>query len=433
MLLSGGLVDAREKERHYHSCETQDVLKHSVSKWMAGSAEGAVQWAMRAVLQGCRIDSGCYWAEASTTWLSALFSGLRDAESAESLIREARRRIESSRNKELQNSLMLMQAYSRYCQGRQAQASVLAATGLAALEEQSVSQTVAFGVAVMAVSAFRRADIREASRCDEQLQENLLINHYCFAYGPVVWTHLQLIEAKHGAARAAALARQFSAPGPGRTALLLSEPAAASWLVRLLLKENNRTAAEAVTAAAEEFAALSPRFPSLTAAAHHARGLLDADVEQLRDAVCQHRDTWAKASALEDLAVLLAQRGQPDHQLTETLERAAEAYESAQASRDCARVKRRMRTSGRARRHVRWRDGRTDEPQNPAGELGLTESEHKVASLVAQGFTNAQVAHQLFLSKHTVAFHLRKIFKKLDVESRAELMCMWHENSRRTA
>jgi DNA-binding CsgD family transcriptional regulator len=44
-----------------------------------------------------------------------------------------------------------------------------------------------------------------------------------------------------------------------------------------------------------------------------------------------------------------------------------------------------------------------------------------VAGLVAQGLTNREAAKRLFLSPHTVSFHLRKVYRKLGVSSRVEL------------
>jgi DNA-binding CsgD family transcriptional regulator len=52
---------------------------------------------------------------------------------------------------------------------------------------------------------------------------------------------------------------------------------------------------------------------------------------------------------------------------------------------------------------------------------GLTSGERRVASAVADGLTNVEAADRLFMSRHTVDFHLRSIFRKLDVSSRAEL------------
>jgi DNA-binding CsgD family transcriptional regulator len=44
-----------------------------------------------------------------------------------------------------------------------------------------------------------------------------------------------------------------------------------------------------------------------------------------------------------------------------------------------------------------------------------------VAEHVAQGLTNAEVAARLFLSPHTIDYHLRQVFRKLELRSRVEL------------
>jgi DNA-binding NarL/FixJ family response regulator len=40
---------------------------------------------------------------------------------------------------------------------------------------------------------------------------------------------------------------------------------------------------------------------------------------------------------------------------------------------------------------------------------------------VAEGLSNRQAANRVFLSTHTVAFHLRHIFWKLGITSRVQL------------
>jgi DNA-binding NarL/FixJ family response regulator len=52
-----------------------------------------------------------------------------------------------------------------------------------------------------------------------------------------------------------------------------------------------------------------------------------------------------------------------------------------------------------------------------------------VSGLVAQGLTNQQVAAEMFLSTHTVAFHLRQIYRKLDIGSRVDLARILTERS----
>ena len=56
-----------------------------------------------------------------------------------------------------------------------------------------------------------------------------------------------------------------------------------------------------------------------------------------------------------------------------------------------------------------------------SGWARLTDAERGVAELVASGYTNREAAATLFLSPHTVDYHLRHIFRKLDIDSRTQL------------
>ena len=58
----------------------------------------------------------------------------------------------------------------------------------------------------------------------------------------------------------------------------------------------------------------------------------------------------------------------------------------------------------------------------------LTDAERSVAELVTAGYTNREVAGKLFLSPHTVDYHLRHIFRKLDIDSRIQLARIAEQN-----
>jgi DNA-binding CsgD family transcriptional regulator len=51
----------------------------------------------------------------------------------------------------------------------------------------------------------------------------------------------------------------------------------------------------------------------------------------------------------------------------------------------------------------------------------LTEAEHRIAALVAEGHTNREVAAALFVTEHTVEGALTRVYRKLGVRSRTEL------------
>jgi DNA-binding NarL/FixJ family response regulator len=60
--------------------------------------------------------------------------------------------------------------------------------------------------------------------------------------------------------------------------------------------------------------------------------------------------------------------------------------------------------------------------KNLPGSFMLTDREEQIASLVADGLTNRQVAKRLGLSEHTVSNYLFRIYEKLGISSRVQFV-----------
>lgn len=59
---------------------------------------------------------------------------------------------------------------------------------------------------------------------------------------------------------------------------------------------------------------------------------------------------------------------------------------------------------------------------NASGDALLSEREEQVVSLVADGLTNREIAHELGLSENTVKKYVFRIFDKLGISTRVELV-----------
>jgi len=59
----------------------------------------------------------------------------------------------------------------------------------------------------------------------------------------------------------------------------------------------------------------------------------------------------------------------------------------------------------------------------------LSESERRVADLVARGHSNKEIGERLYMSHRTVGSHLYRIFPKLGLRSRVELARLVIERS----
>jgi DNA-binding CsgD family transcriptional regulator len=95
------------------------------------------------------------------------------------------------------------------------------------------------------------------------------------------------------------------------------------------------------------------------------------------------------------------------------LRAALEVFEDLGAGRWTSQATQELRASGETARR-----------RDVGSTVDLTAQERQVADLIRQGLSNRDAAARLFVSPRTIDFHLRNVFSKLDVASRAELIAL---------
>lgn len=59
-------------------------------------------------------------------------------------------------------------------------------------------------------------------------------------------------------------------------------------------------------------------------------------------------------------------------------------------------------------------------PSNPQ-KKGLSKREYEIAAMAVHGMRNKEIAVQLSISENTVKYVMKKVFEKLDIDSRVQL------------
>jgi DNA-binding CsgD family transcriptional regulator len=204
----------------------------------------------------------------------------------------------------------------------------------------------------------------------------------------------------------------------------VADPGGAVLLVRGAMASGHQAKAAGLADATHRLASSKPQDADMAVAALHTRGLVEQDPAALEEAAGRYPAGLARAAALEDAGMAWARRGDQGNSVTR-LREAYALYEQLGAGHGMARVRSGLRATGTRVRH--WKN--TDRPA--FGWDSLTDTERHIVDLVAQGLSNREVASQIFLSAHTVAFHLRHVFWKLGLTSRVQLARLAAEQSTR--
>jgi ATP/maltotriose-dependent transcriptional regulator MalT len=348
-------------------------------------------------------------------WLGSALTSLDRLDEAADVLRRGREESERLGTNWAQPLWHYYNAALLTARGRLDEAVAEADAGVATAEALTANQLAVPLLGSLIRLAVLRGDLENAQGYLTRMRR-LTKSGITAAAEDVLWPEAQLIAATGAPDEAVAVVAGLYDTLPVRPALLAADPAAAGPLVSLALAAGDRTRADVAAKAARDLATGNPGSISAAAAADHADGLLHKDPVRLRSAIEQFRATprpLALAAALEDAAVIGRDRVEP-----------AEVrawYDESLAivtARGAHQARQRLE-----RRLGRWRGpgARAAPPPEQPCLPQLSSAERKVALLVAEGLTNVEVAARLFLSKHTVDSHLRKIFAKLEIKRRVEL------------
>ena len=348
--------------------------------------------------------------------LAAMLIDVRQLEEAEEVILAASDGMREFRPSALESVPAVLLARVELARGRTDDAHAEAEKALTIADTFGVPPHGSLAHSLLSVIALRKGDLRAAG---SHIRNRPDVAHYITGHA---WTEsllarAQFVEASVGAETALQVLDGIYTDLPLRRHVLIGEPTASAWLARTALAAGRDELATGVARVANELARDNPGFDVMTVAAAHCGGIVGQDPELLAHAAASHRDPWARASAAEDLGTVLIAMNNPDGAVA-CLDDALGGYGHASAERDLARIRRRLRKLGVRRQH------RAAAGRPATGWESLTETEQVTATLVAEGLTNHQVASRMYVSAYTVAFHLKQVFRKLDIGSRVELARM---------
>jgi DNA-binding CsgD family transcriptional regulator/tetratricopeptide (TPR) repeat protein len=187
-------------------------------------------------------------------------------------------------------------------------------------------------------------------------------------------------------------------------------------VVRLAARTGDLELAQSLAGQAAKLAKGS-EIPHRQANALYCEGLLDHDACRLLTAAARYEDASRPLLAAKAYEAAAAEflRAEDRGRAREAFVEAVEAYTSIGAAADVARLRAAFRAHGIHRGpHSRHR-------RAVSGWDSLTDTEVKVAGLVAEGLSNPEIAAKLMLSRRTVSTHVSHILKKLGVASRTDI------------
>jgi len=290
-----------------------------------------------------------------------------------------------------------------------------ATEGLRLAREAGLPNAASMHLSVLAWVAAVRGEEAQCRDYSAQVVEAARASGHALANSIAEWG-LALLELGQGRAEGAVARLQALGAAPSGVAHPYYVLCSAPDLVEACVRADLRDDAHRAFAILEAFpSAAAPDW--MLSLVERSRGLLADDESEAAAHFAEALRLHPAGTRPFDLArttLLLGEhlrRGRRRTEAREHLRFALESFEAVGATPWAERARAELRATGETARK-----------RDPSAVAQLTPQELQIAGLVAQGASNKEVAAQLFLSPRTVEYHLRKVFTKLGIASRAELI-----------
>jgi ATP/maltotriose-dependent transcriptional regulator MalT len=376
--------------------------------WTEGRVEAAVAFLYVAVRRGGRQPIPLVRPRQS---LADVLGAVGRFHDAEVMLDDEREELEDLGEQSWLPALLARRGRIRLAAGRLRAAADAATASLHLSNRLGVSLFVPLAQSTLAEVALLRGNLSAATDYTRRCRADT-VSSAPFSTDLCDWIDAQIVEVREGAAAAATHLSNVYADPAAHTRLFLQEPASPPWLVRVSLEAGEREHAQVITSLARDFAHRNPSYSSLGGIAAHTRGLLDQDPAQVARATREHRHPRPRALATEDYAMLLAETD--PNQTRALLAMSLQLQTQIGAGLDIARLRHRLSDEQYGRRSSR-------SSSSPLDWTSLTTTERRISEFVAAGLTNREVADRINVSRHTIDFHLRQIYRRLNINSRVAL------------
>lgn len=358
------------------------LTARSNALWRAGKLAEGLNLGRTAVR--CSQNVEPVWRVHFQLALAGKLADLREFGEAESLINDADADLRGLPTPVWTAAPAAMRARLFLQSGRIGDALREAGTAAAAVPPEAVDLLRPLAYSVLSTGSFYMGDLSAAVEHLQRAQSHAA-SRAVLDLAQYAWTEVLITVKKEGPRAAARLLSDKYRHLPTRRSLYIENPSAAPFLVLLARDVGDENLERSVLATVNGLADDNPGISIIGLTAMHANALTNGATAALSLIIVQSPDPISVALATEELAKLYAAKAPVEGR--ENL-----STEAADTN-----------------------------PKHAACWSTLSDMEQRIAYLVSVGLTNRQIGKQVHLSAHTVNYHLRKIYKKLGINTRVEL------------